>query len=107
MCPGQDLVYNCTLTDVPSAAVVWIYSNEQGELVTLMQLTTVGNSENLGPFSIIVLQRTFTPTINAVSTATLNNALLSHNNTNIACTAVGNTDGSAAATILISGNHFH
>ena len=75
--------------------------------MTLMQLTTVGKSENFGPFSIIVLQRTFDPTISAVSTATLNSALLSHNNTNLACTAEGAVNANADATILISGNHFH
>ena len=75
--------------------------------MALMQLTTLGKSENFGPFSIIVLQRTFDSIISAVSTATLNNALLSHNNTNIACTAEGAVNAIADATILISGNHFH
>ena len=38
-----------------------------------------------------------------MTTATLNGALLSHNNTNIRCIAVGIVDVNADATILISG----
>ena len=45
--------------------------------------------------------------MSAVSTATLNNALLSHNNTNIACTGVGVMDANDDATILISGKCHH
>ena len=106
VCPGQDLVYNCTS---PSANVFWIYYSEQG--VVVMQLNTMGKSENLdipfGSFTIRVLQRTFDPTTSIVSTATLNNALLSHNNTNIQCNAVGIMNANKTATVLISGNHHH
>ena len=87
----------------------WIYFGEDG--IALLQLNTVGKSENLnisfGPFTVRVLQRTFDPTISAVSTATLNSALLFHNNTNLACTGVGVMNANDDATILISGKCHH
>ena len=112
VCPGQDLVYNCTLTDVPTANVLWAYI-EQGVVVMPLSLNVIGKSENssisFGSFTIRVLQNTFDSNFSIVTTATLNGALLSHNNTNIQCrTAVGNNmDVSAAATILISGKCHH
>ena len=96
-------MYNCT--SIISANVFWIYFGEDG--IALMHLNTEGKSENLnisfGPFTVIVLQRTFIhPHFSIVSTATLNSALLSHNNTNIACI---NAVANATATILISGKY--
>ena len=105
MCPGQDLGYNCTLT--VSANVLWVYFGEDG--IALMHLNTIDKSENLnisfGTFTIRILQRTFIhPNFSIVSTATLNSALLSHNNINIACI---NAVANASATILISGKYHH
>ena len=105
MCPGQDLGYNCTLT--VSANVLWVYFGEDG--IALMHLNTIDKSENsnisFGTFTIRILQRTFIhPNFSIVSTATLNSALLSHNNINIACI---NPVANASATILISGKYHH
>ena len=110
VCPGQDLVYNCTLTDVPTANVLWAYS-EQGVVVMQLSLNVIGKSENssisFGSFTIRVLQNTFDSNFSIVTTATLNGALLSHNNTNIRCIAVGIMDVNDDATILISGKCHH
>ena len=76
-----------------------------------MHLTAFGTPDNLnvdisfGPFTIRVLQSTLVDsTFSIVSTATLNGALLSHNNIKIQCTNPGAND---TATILISGKCRH
>ena len=110
VCPGQDLVYRCTST--VSANVLWLErrvlsdsSIMQSQAETLDE--PINSTIPLGSFTVQVLLRTFDPTISVMSTATLNNALLSNNNANVICFAVG-TIGSANATVSLAGYYiFH
>ena len=82
VCPGQDLVYQC-ISNI-SFDILWREITANGEFVGSAVTTNVGQNVNLN-FTIQVIERTFTPPASIVSTATLENALLSHTNITIEC----------------------
>ena len=106
VCPGQELVYSCNST--VSIQVLWREKKIGTDLV-------FSETIHIGITQIIILQFFMIQFVNQatnpfsiVSTATLKNALFSHNNSQIECfSTMVSPVLSDSAIVLVSGEYYN